>query len=190
MFWPCLRCTQHLTSDWLVSSTKQIEYTPAQTLGMVDDHSLFYTLLAGAIPSDVLVSIAAAGTQEAETAPPHVAQYALAFIHICINLQKAQTTCMRFLQNIALCDPHALQTWHTACSMIAASRPGCWVASLATLSYFEGMLSRHEGLYQSCPASGLGAAAPQAYSLRAPSSSPQSAHQLMKYLTSGQSVHR
>ena len=55
---------------------------------MIADHSLVDTLLAGVIPSDVLVSIAAAGTHEAETAPPHVAQYALAFIHVCVNLRK------------------------------------------------------------------------------------------------------
>ena len=50
------------------------------------------------------------------------------------------------------------------------------------------MLSRHEGLYQSCPASGLGAAALQGCLLQAPSSSPQSAHRLAKYLTSGLGV--
>ena len=57
---------------------------------MAGGHSLFDTLLASGIPSDILISIAAAGTQEAETAPPHVAQYALAFIHVCVNLQSCR----------------------------------------------------------------------------------------------------
>lgn len=49
---------------------------------------LFDTLLASIVPHNILVTVAAAGAQKAAAAAPHVAQYALALIHICVNLHR------------------------------------------------------------------------------------------------------
>lgn len=49
---------------------------------------LFDALLASIVPHNILVTVAAAGAQKAAAAAPHVAQYALALIHICVNLHR------------------------------------------------------------------------------------------------------
>ena len=86
--WPCLPCTIGVLRWTATQYCMQLHACgcPSLLQGLNRWHSLLDTLLAGIVPPNILVAIAAAGAQKAAAAAPHVAQYALALIDVCVNL--------------------------------------------------------------------------------------------------------